>query len=115
MWLNCLLLQGQFYQDVDFPAIFHSVSTSRIDPNNAILVSRFCNANLNRGDIGKGKREFLFLDMQAVNEREIEAGGLWNDFLLVSWGLVYKVVRRVSLHDSGHHHIERSDNLMRFV
>ncbi|CAM9708487.1 unnamed protein product, partial [Ectocarpus fasciculatus] len=84
--------QEPLYGDVNFPPILPSVSTSKLDPNNAALVARFCRANLNMHDAkGSGNRNHLFLDMQAVNEREILSGGIWSDFLLISWGLVYKV------------------------
>lgn len=111
--------QAQFFPDVEFPQILPTVSTSRLDPNNAVLVSRFCDANLKtlvgssavRQKASSLKRDFLYLDMQAINERLIESGGMWGDFLLVSWGLVYKVVRKTTLYDSGFYHADSLNQL----
>ena len=55
----------------------------------------------------KNRRKYIYIDMQAISEREIGSGGLWRDYLLISWGLVYRVIRKCSLYKSGAYHLDR--------
>lgn len=93
-----------------FPPILPGVSTSRKSEQNAQLVSRFLNANLKDGSRTKtpsqGRRSYVHLDMQAINDVEIGSGGAWRDFTLVPWGLVFRATRRLSLMDSGRLHAD---------
>ncbi|CAM9392905.1 unnamed protein product, partial [Ectocarpus sp. 12 AP-2014] len=85
--------QADLHPGVVFPPILRGVSTRRESEGNAALVSRFLAANLPQG-------RQIFLDMQAVDEREIGAVGFYRGFSLVPHGLVYRVLPRLTLQES---------------
>lgn len=83
-------MQADLHPGVTFPAILSGVSTRRGSESNAALITRFLAANLPLG-------RPIFLDMQAVDEREIGAAGVYRDFSLVPHGLVYRVLPKMTL------------------
>jgi hypothetical protein len=104
--------QGHLFGDVVFPPILPRVSTQRSSEENAKLISRFIAANLKPKFNSSSKhnnslRASIFVDMQSINDVEIGSGGNWRDFTLVNWGLVYRVVWKLSLLESARYHRER--------
>lgn len=95
-------VQANLHPGVLFPPILPGVSTRRDSAGNAALVTRFLAANIRRG-------RPLFLDMQAVDERQIGDGGSYHGFSLVPHGLAYRVLLRLTLEEteSWHPEIER--------
>jgi len=71
-----------------FPPIEAGVSTNKNEEGNAVLLSNFMGANLNKFKGG------VYLDMQGVNDAEIGTAGVWRHFALVPHGLVYRIVPR---------------------
>lgn len=104
--------QSPLYPEVTFPPMFQGVSTQRMTTENAYLVDRFLNANINFVNERKqanmdtiwGDKRPLFLDMQAINDLHIDAGGTWRNLTLVPWGLVYLVHERKSIAELGAFH-----------
>lgn len=95
-------VQENLHPGVLFPPILPGVSTRRDSAGNAALVTRFLAANIRRG-------RPIFLDMQAVDERQIGDGGSYHGFSLVPHGLAYRVLPRLTLEEteSWHPEIER--------
>ncbi|CAM9766485.1 unnamed protein product [Ectocarpus fasciculatus] len=89
--------QADLHPGVVFPPILRGVSTKRESEGNAALVTRFLAANL-------PQERQIFLDMQAVDEREIGAVGFYRGFSLVPHGLVYRVLPRLTLQESERWH-----------
>lgn len=82
-------VQVKLHPGVVFPPILRGVNTRRNSEGNAALVTRFLAANLQRG-------RPIFLDMQAVDESEIGAAGLYRGFSLVPHGLTYHVLPKLT-------------------
>ena len=83
-------VQAKLHPGVVFPPILRGVSTKRNSEGNAVLITRFLAANLPLG-------RPIFLDMQAVNEREIGSAGAYRDFTLIPHGLTYRVLPKLTL------------------
>lgn len=80
------------YKRVIFPTILPTVSTNRLDIGQKQLISRFLHANMKNGTEDGG----IYIEMQAILETDIEIGGKYlDDFTLLPWGLVYRVLPRV--------------------
>lgn len=62
-----------------------------------MLITRFLAANMPLG-------RPIFLDMQAVDEREIGAAGVYRGFSLVPHGLTYRVLPKLTLRDTERWH-----------
>lgn len=101
-------VQAKLHEGIVFPTILSGVSTRRESEGNAALVGRFLAANLPLG-------RAIFLDMQAVNEREIGTVGEWRGFSLVPHGLTYRVLPRMSPYESERWHKEIIIQLNRCV
>lgn len=99
-------VQAQLHPGVVFPPILGGVSTRRDSKGNAALVTRFLAANLQRG-------RPIFLDMQAVDEREIGAAGFYRGFSLVPHGLTYQVLPGLTLQETERWHGEVVKQLQR--
>ena len=104
--------QGHLFKNVVFPPILPRVSTQRSSEENAKLISRFIAANLKpkfnaASKLNQSHHTSIFIDMQSINDVEIGSGGNWREFTLINWGLLYKVVWKVSLMESALYHIER--------
>lgn len=96
-WWNSV--QAPLHPGIIFPPILEGVSTRRDSEGNAALVTRFLAANIQLG-------RPMFLDMQAVDERDISAAGSYRGFSLVPYGLVYRVVPKLTLQQSERWHDE---------
>ena len=101
-------VESGMYGQTKFPRILPGISTNKLDEGNAVHLSRFMSANM---DIYGGKGG-IYIDMQAINDAEIEGGGMWREFLLIPHGLVYKVVRRMALEDSVKFHEASAQQLL---
>lgn len=99
-------MQAQLHPGVVFPPILRGVSTRRESEGNAALVTRFLAANMQRG-------RSIFLDMQAVDEREIGAAGFYRGFSLVPHGLTYLVLPSLTLQETERWHGEIVKQLQR--
>jgi len=78
-----------WYPKVSFPALPKNgrIETNRYSEGNAEIVGNFLSAN------NANFKGGVFVEMQAIDERQIGAGGLWNqhNVTLVQWGFVYRV------------------------
>lgn len=83
-------VQAKLHPGVMFPPILRGVSTRRDSDGNAALITRFLTANM-------PLKRPIFLDMQAINEREIGVGGSYRGFTLVPHGLTYRVLPHMTL------------------
>ncbi|CAM9812280.1 unnamed protein product [Scytosiphon promiscuus] len=92
-------VQAELHAGVIFPPILRGVNTRRNSEGNAVLITRFLAANLQRG-------RPIFLDMQAVDESEIGSAGLYRGFSLVPHGLTYLVLPKLTLQESERWHEE---------
>jgi hypothetical protein len=93
-------IESGVYGDVKFPDILPGVSTNKFDDGNTQLLRRFLGANT------LAHPDNLFLDQQAVNDAEIAAGGVWNEFILVPHGVLYRVMRAEGTLDPADYHKE---------
>ncbi|CAM9105270.1 unnamed protein product, partial [Hapterophycus canaliculatus] len=90
-------VQAELHPGVVFPPVLRGVNTRRNSEGNAVLITRFLAANLQRG-------RPIFLDMQAVDESEIGAAGFYRGFSLVPHGLAYLVLPKLTLQESEQWH-----------
>ncbi|CAM9741979.1 unnamed protein product, partial [Choristocarpus tenellus] len=105
-------VQVALHPGVKFPPILPRVSTRRESMGNTLLVTRFLRANRNWDESWMDSRP-MFLDMQAVDEREVEAAGSYHGLTLLPWGLTYRVLPGMSSVETETWHSASLDQLTR--
>ena len=79
----------ELYPNIAFPSILPNASTNRAHDGYKELISRFLNANIdNEKDFPGG----LYIEMQAIQNEKDWGSYLKDDFVLLPWGLVFRVL-----------------------
>lgn len=120
--------QAPLYPTVRFPSPFRGISTSKLSEGNAMLILRFFDMNKQHlVTLEQEKRPMkdrfklmittqqnistdkvaggIFIDMQAISDVDIGAGGIWRDkYALIPWGLTFRVIPKLTIKQSATYH-----------